>query len=269
MTAARSCAETRDTSVAGPPVEDTSECLNCGTPGNGHFCTVCGQVRVPTLPGFREWLGETIDALFNVDGRTARTLRELFTRPGQLSLDFIEGRRARYVPPLRLYLIASIIYFFASSFTETTRFMFVSFAGDGFSSELLAQTFPRVMFLVVPLVALISKGLHHKQRRPYAGHLVFVLHLFSFWFLTFALDLFANPFVGSFFRHGNWWAAPAALASVLISIGNQVYLYMTLRRLNGDGILKTIGKQILFLLGFALTLGAGTAGILWVQHALQ
>lgn len=58
-----------------------------------------------------------VDEVLDVDGRIFRTIRLLFTRPGQLTADFLSGRRARYVHPLRLFLVVSGLYFLAETQT--------------------------------------------------------------------------------------------------------------------------------------------------------
>jgi hypothetical protein len=59
----------------------------------------------------RELLGEAFAEFSGWDGKLANTLRLLITRPGQLTLDFLDGRRVRYITPLRLYFSVSLIYF--------------------------------------------------------------------------------------------------------------------------------------------------------------
>jgi hypothetical protein len=54
---------------------------------------------------------DTTHELTQWDGKVAATLRTLFTRPGELTLDFLAGRRARWLLPLRLYLLCSVAFF--------------------------------------------------------------------------------------------------------------------------------------------------------------
>ena len=86
-------------------------CANCGRAFHGRFCPDCGQdqedIRRPFAEIARDFLGD----FFAFDARLWRTLVPLFTRPGILTVDYIEGRRARYVPPLRLYVFAGFLYF--------------------------------------------------------------------------------------------------------------------------------------------------------------
>src|SRR5690349_8989727 len=75
-------------------------CLNCGAPLNGAFCSTCGQRVVPARLALRELLGEAFAEFSGWDGKLANTLRLLVLRPGQLTVEFLEGRRVRYISPL-------------------------------------------------------------------------------------------------------------------------------------------------------------------------
>ena len=86
-------------------------CLNCGVPLDGPFCAQCGQRAVPAYPTLREYAGDAWEEMSGWDGRFARTLATLLRHPGVLTIEMLEGRRARYVKALRLYLSASLLYF--------------------------------------------------------------------------------------------------------------------------------------------------------------
>src|SRR5687767_11829400 len=86
-------------------------CLNCGAALEGRFCSACGQRDVPPYPSVRELALDAATEFSGWDGRLSSTLRALVRRPGLLTLEFLEGRRARYVSPLRLYLSTSLAYF--------------------------------------------------------------------------------------------------------------------------------------------------------------
>lgn len=66
-------------------------------------------------PSFAELAGEAWDAATNLDGRVLTTLRQLMLRPGRLTAEYLSGRRTRYLPPLRLYLLCSVGYFLVAS----------------------------------------------------------------------------------------------------------------------------------------------------------
>jgi hypothetical protein len=100
------------------------DCLNCGATLHGSFCSACGQRAVPPDPDVAELAGDAWQELSGYDGRIAATVRGLL-RPGYLTREYIAGRRARYLSPVRLYLIVSVIYFLVASSTppsmSTTR----------------------------------------------------------------------------------------------------------------------------------------------------
>ena len=89
---------------------DAGRCLNCSAPLHGPFCGACGQRAVPPHPTVRELAGDAWQEMTGYDGRIMATLRGL-SRPGFLTREYLEGRRAHYLPPVRVYLFVSVIYF--------------------------------------------------------------------------------------------------------------------------------------------------------------
>ena len=90
----------------------TAACPNCGTDISGPFCATCGQEHKELRKFFWNLASDAFENVFRLDSRAARTLFYLFFRPGLLSAEYFVGRRARYVPPIRLYLIISFLFFF-------------------------------------------------------------------------------------------------------------------------------------------------------------
>ena len=81
---------------------DQSECLNCGTGLEDESCTRCGQKGAHPNPTLDDLYHDFTHEMLHMDGRLWSSLRLLFTRPGFLTRDYIAGRRAPYLPPLRL-----------------------------------------------------------------------------------------------------------------------------------------------------------------------
>ncbi|MFZ5842210.1 MAG: DUF3667 domain-containing protein [Pseudomonadota bacterium] len=86
-------------------------CQNCQTPMQGPFCYQCGQHEKTSLRHAGLLLRDILHDVFNLDSRAVRTLKPLLFRPGFLTQEYFAGRRQRYVPPLRLYVIASLVFF--------------------------------------------------------------------------------------------------------------------------------------------------------------
>lgn len=93
-------------------------CLNCGAPLTGEYCATCGQKVPRTDLTLREFLHDTTEQLVNWDGKIPQTLKTLLIEPGALTIDFLEGRRARWLMPLRVYLICSLLYFVTKQIVE-------------------------------------------------------------------------------------------------------------------------------------------------------
>ena len=87
-------------------------CANCGAPLAGKYCSECGQ-RHHHQPVHHFWhfISEAAEDLTHADSRLWRTVVALLFRPGFLTREFLDGRRASYLPPVRLYLVLSVIFF--------------------------------------------------------------------------------------------------------------------------------------------------------------
>jgi hypothetical protein len=96
-------------------------CLNCGSELAGPFCSSCGQRAIAAYPTVAEMIGDAWHELSGYDGRIVRTVRMLVRSPGALTVDTLEGRRARYLSPVRLYLIASLTYFLCAAAVPNLR----------------------------------------------------------------------------------------------------------------------------------------------------
>ncbi|KFC67966.1 DUF3667 domain-containing protein [Massilia sp. LC238] len=86
-------------------------CKNCDAAIAGNYCHQCGQATHLHVPSAREFLHEFIAHYVALEGKLWRSLKLLLFKPGFLSREYIEGRRVRYIEPLRLYLTFSIIFF--------------------------------------------------------------------------------------------------------------------------------------------------------------
>ncbi len=91
-------------------------CENCATALIGGYCHVCGQHAHSPLHHFGHALEEVFESFWHLDGRIFRTLRDLFV-PGRVAAGYLAGHRVRYVAPLRLFIILSLITFFVGKLT--------------------------------------------------------------------------------------------------------------------------------------------------------
>jgi len=96
-----------------PPL---THCENCGAPLTGRYCAQCGQPAIDYHRSFGSILADAADAFFNLDERFLKTFWLLLIKPWRLTNEFVEGKRVRYVHPLRVYLIASVLFFLVINF---------------------------------------------------------------------------------------------------------------------------------------------------------
>jgi hypothetical protein len=90
-------------------------CKNCDAVLLGRFCANCSQAADVHVPTTRELLHELLEGITHSDSRLWRTLKTLWFKPGKLTQEFVAGRRVAYLPPFRLYLIVSIVFFLVAS----------------------------------------------------------------------------------------------------------------------------------------------------------
>ena len=100
--------------------KDTSpaltHCENCGAELQGHWCSQCGQPAIEYRRSFRYVVADLLNEFLNWDSKFFTTIALLIFKPWRLTNAFLAGKRVRYVNPLRLYLLASILFFFAVNY---------------------------------------------------------------------------------------------------------------------------------------------------------
>lgn len=87
-------------------------CRNCGEIVEGRYCHACGQLAASFHRPIWSIIAETLGDTLALDGRLSRTIPMILFRPGRLTKRYTSGKRARYVPPFRLFLLASLLFFF-------------------------------------------------------------------------------------------------------------------------------------------------------------
>ena len=118
-------------------------CGNCGAPLTGRYCAACGQSREDICRPIWSLLTDTLDGLLSWDGRILTTFRHLYTRPGRVARDYVGGKRASFTPPVRLYIIASVIFFAAISLSGVRIVAVETTASAGGPSSIFLTIFQR------------------------------------------------------------------------------------------------------------------------------
>jgi hypothetical protein len=98
--------------AADPVAHDApTRCENCAATLHGEFCHACGQSVHNPIRHLGHAVEEFFEAFWHLDGRVFRTLRDLWS-PGRVAINYLAGHRARYIAPLRLFVILSVLTFF-------------------------------------------------------------------------------------------------------------------------------------------------------------
>ena len=101
--------------LAGPPAGPPAACLNCGASLGGAYCAACGQKAEAMRQPAHHLVRDTAVEFVGYDGRVWRTFAALAFRPGALTVAYFEGRRQRYLRPVRVYLTSTLVFFFLLS----------------------------------------------------------------------------------------------------------------------------------------------------------
>jgi len=89
-----------------------SHCENCGTRLEGPWCHRCGQHDFEFHRSFRHVFLEALESFFHFEGKFFRNIITLLFLPGRLTAEFNAGKRAAQMPPFRLYVFVSFLFFF-------------------------------------------------------------------------------------------------------------------------------------------------------------
>jgi hypothetical protein len=100
----------------GQELPSFTHCENCGTKLTGQYCSQCGQAAIDYRRSFGHVVLDVLNEFLNWDSKFFGTLALLITRPWRLTNEFVSGKRVRHVHPLRLYLLASVLFFFAVNY---------------------------------------------------------------------------------------------------------------------------------------------------------
>jgi len=176
----------------------------------GRFCDRCGEKRRANHDfSIRHYVGEAIETFTHFDSKILRTAWLLVSRPGVLSANYLEGRRVRYVNPLRLFLLLSVVYYLSNSIFPYNAFTtplavqlrmndyYPSFAvaevertmrHTGLEYPALERKYNEktailsktLVFSLIPVIALLFWAFLFKKKRYFTEHLIVATHFWSF-----------------------------------------------------------------------------------------
>lgn len=262
-----------------------ASCANCGQPLEGAFCSACGQSADDRAGmSLGQYFRESVHILTNTDSHLLRSFATLFARPGGLTAEYHEGRRARYLRPLQIFILCNAIYFVAQPLTGwntlttplrihmsglpysalATGMVESRLAGGAMSLEEYALVFDAtirglastLVILMVPLFAAALSVIFAITRRYFVEHLVFSTHLFSFLLLAVLLIQLGAPIIywtgrslevsqASIAVFMDWWVFVLVVAP---------YLYLAIRRAYAGARIAAVIRSALAMLAILIVL---------------
>lgn len=242
-------------------------CPNCGTDTTMNFCPNCGQERFSaqklTLGYF---IKSAIPDILNIDIKFFRTLRFLLTKPGFLTLEYLEARRASYTLPTQLYFVIAALFFLVSinldfsidaiikQIPQLSDTVIAKAQAANIPVELFKERFdntlenylPFYTFFMVIAFALCLKVLYPNWY--YVEHLIFSLHFIAYFLILWMVLILVALRFPAMEQFGPVAPLP--------------YLYFALKRVHfSSSTWKIVPAALFFLLLFGLYL-ATSIGLL-------
>ena len=93
------------------PQRKEKDCLNCGTEVIGRYCHVCGQENLEPKENFWHLITHFFYDFTHFDGKFFSTLKYLIIKPGFVSSEYVKGKRASFLHPIRMYIFTSAFFF--------------------------------------------------------------------------------------------------------------------------------------------------------------
>lgn len=176
-------------------------CYNCGSAllNAENFCPNCGQENHSKQASIKHLFNDFLGDYLAFDSRLFRSVVPLITEPGRVTIDYLDGKRQQFIPPIRVFLFLSFLYFGLSFIVgqDSSTFQFTADESEKAASavsQAFARNFNVLLFLYMPLFALLVRLFFRTEKRHfYVNFFVFALHLFSFFFIvgTVQILLFA------------------------------------------------------------------------------
>lgn len=215
-------------------------CPNCNNKVNPEmkFCPNCGQEQEDRASNMKDFIKHFLGDYFTFDSKIFNSLVPLLIRPGYLTSEFIIGRRIRYIPPIRLYIFISILFFLIIRIFAPENPNATSDEWDKYFGVYL----PRLFFVLLPIFAFFLWMLFNKKKWSFVVHFVFSLHFHAFLFLTGSMYLI----VSEIFEKLDLFILNQIMA-VLFFVAWLIYLFLSLKRVYQLTTAKTTMRFILLL----------------------
>lgn len=240
-------------------------CKNCGfqLETTHHFCPNCGQEHKERVIYFKQFIVDFLGDYFTFDSKIIRSVVPLLIKPGFLTNEYIDGRRVRYIPPLRMYIFISIFFFLLLSGSKEP----ITLDGENLDAAFFDAYFdiwmPRLFFFLLPLFAFFTYILFRQKGRYYLSSFIFSVHLHAFVLFLFSLYIFMTSFLFE-----TMYGLNQKLLIVFIGV-IEVYLLISLKKVFDKGWFATWLRLIFLNLLYIASVAAVFLGIAVLIYRTQ
>lgn len=245
---------------------DTIHCSNCGTVLQEGFkyCPNCGQEH-KEKENVKLLFSQFLSDYFTFDSKIGRSVIPLVVKPGFLTLEYLKGKRIHYIPPLRMFIFLSIIFFillgFSSSNVEIVEGVEQSIS-DNFWDQYFESRLPKLFFILLPVFASILRLLFNRKKYGWLHHFLFALHFHSTIFILGILYFLLSKLLLQFdFVQLNFYLL------LLFVVYLFYYLAISIKKVYQQTWLKVIWKMIVLNLLYVIALVLSSLGLLAVLLA--
>ncbi len=227
------------------------KCKNCNSKLIGRFCFNCGQKSEQHVL-FSDIKQDFLDEAFDYDARIFKTLKFLFARPGFLTIEYCNGKRVKYLQPIKLYILSSVFYYFVNSFIKSSQTLFI--LAHQIAAKLIDKKYYDIiqdivysygqeieLLLFTPFTGLVLMILYKNTNKPFLHHMIASVHLSSFIFIFIGV---INIFSKIFYPFHN-------IINIFYSI-IPIYSMLMVKYIYGDSISTAILKTILIFISIEL-----------------
>jgi hypothetical protein len=256
-----------------------AHCVGCGAVVTGRYCADCGEHTVPHDYSMKHFVTEVLETTAHLDGRVFTSFRSLLTRPGQLTTEFLAGRRKTVLGPVQMFVVCNVLYFLflplalQIPFTSTLRMQTGNRPWRVLAKRMVdakvADRHERIeeysarfdeaahlqghslVMLMVPLFAIGVWALHPRARRYYGEHLVFSFYAMGFLLLWMTAVTVPISQVYRLGVHAEWWPQNGSLLEATLdtplALGFIGHLATASRRAYAEGWPAAIAKAVLLV----------------------
>lgn len=274
--------------------QNSRACPSCGAAFTGPYCSQCGEKALNVSEkSIRNFIGTVLNEATSLDGKFLKTLRLMLRRPGEMSYQYMNGKRIPFYKPVSMFFIANLLYFLFPLFNSLNSSLHVQMNMLPYSelaTRLVEQhiaaanidlrTFEiqynqqstnmakMVLILMVVMFSVPLMLMNYTKKMFYSDHLLVSLEACSLIILlnfvgliwVVKLSIVAAGWAGFDIRFvlQDSYVSPISMALLL-------YIFYQLeRRAYSQSIWKAIGKSAILVLGFYFVLQLYRASLFFI-----